>query len=91
LQVILADFYSPRIGEAVSPAIDLIPFPVNPSLDPNTILQDSLLPPCPPFPTFADAEFLDGQDFPVSLGILDPASPIDTLDIINWLSGVGDP
>ncbi|PMD28420.1 hypothetical protein NA56DRAFT_13656 [Hyaloscypha hepaticicola] len=81
----------PIIGEAVSPVTDLMPFPVDPSLDPNTILQDSLPPPCPPFPTFADAEFLDDQEFPASLGILDPASPIDTLDMTNWLSEVGDP
>ena len=87
----LADFYSPRIGEAVLSVIDLIPFPVDPSHDPNTILQDSLPPPCPPFPAFADTEFLDDQDFPASLGILDPAFPIDTLDITNWLSDVGDP
>lgn len=91
MQVILADFYSPIIGEAVSTVTDLMPFPVDPSLDPNTILQDSLPQPCPPFPTFADAEFLDDQDFPASLGILDPAFPIDTLDMTNWLSEVGDP
>jgi hypothetical protein len=90
LKYILADTCSPRILEA-APTANTLPRVVNPNLDSDPILLEPLLAARALLPTFADAEFLEEQDFPASLGVLDPDHPVELQDITEWMSDVGLP